>query len=141
MQATWDLRQLSWEPPGGTLRLLFLLIVWVLAAVNISRMWRATRRIRTRTTQDGSSDRRIAQRCSRSLRHWMVLTLMGLGLFASLSLGTTCTRLLDQRAVERVEILLIVRGYAAFSTLTLLTAAVLHVLRSHLLKKIEALEK
>jgi hypothetical protein len=141
MQTTWDLNQLNWEPPGANLYLLFLLLVWIFGAANMFRMWRATKRIRARAGHDTSSETRIARTSNANLSRGMSLTFLCLGLFVSFSLGKACTGLLLERTVSTAEILLIVRGYAAFLTLTLLTITIItYVLRWYLLKRIEALE-
>jgi hypothetical protein len=137
MQATWDLRQLNWEPAGSKFYMLFLLLVWTFAGAKIFRLWWAMRRMRNASISCAASAIQNLQASNSSLGQWTGLTLLGWGLFASFSLGSLCTSLLNQN-IGNVDILLIVRGYAATLTMALLTVTVLFMFHWNFLKKIQA---
>jgi hypothetical protein len=73
-----------------------------------------------------------------ALLHWAVLTLLGWSLFLSISIGDACFMFLTQ-AKGKIEVSVIVRGYAATLTLALVTTIGLYLLHWSLWKKIEVL--
>lgn len=137
MQSTWDLRQLYWEPPGFRYYFLFLLLVWGVTGTKIIKIWRRLRRAETQGWQSGAGYDRELRTSVLTLLRWTGLTLLGWGLFMSVSIGDVSASLLADSAKGKIQVLLFVRGYAPTLTMALVTATVLYLVHRSLWKRIE----
>jgi hypothetical protein len=139
MQSTWDLSQLYWEPPGFRYYFLFLLLVWGVTGTKIIKIWRRLRRTETQGWQAWAAHDGELRTSVLTLLRWTGLTLLGWGLFMSVSVGDVSASLLAGSAKGKIQVLLFVRGYAPTLTMALVTAIVLYLVHWSLWKRIETL--
>jgi hypothetical protein len=101
----------------------------------------AMKRVQNAAADGSSNDIRSLRTSSFGLQKSIGLTLLGWGLFASLSLGDVCWNLMTQRRIEPVEVLLMIRAYAETLTITLLTVLALYLAHWYWFRKIEHFEQ
>jgi hypothetical protein len=142
MQSSWDLRQLTWSPPGFIYYFFFLLSVWVASGAKIYEIRRATKRIeRDRGTGNFGATTYNELRVSVSiLLRWAGLTFLGWSLFLSISIGDLRFNTVKEK-IDAADIPVFVRGYAATLTMALITIIVLYLFQWSLWKKIETLTR
>jgi hypothetical protein len=137
MQSSWDLSQLYWEPPGFRYYFSFLLLIWVVTGLKIIKIWRTLRRAEMQDLQACVARDGELRTSVLSLLRWMGLTLLGWGLFMSVSVGDVSASFLAGSAKGKLPVLMFIRGYAPTLTMALVTAIVLYIVHWWLSKRIE----
>jgi hypothetical protein len=78
---------------------------------------------------------------STSLRQWATCTFLAWGIVASVGLYDSCSRLLSESAVRRIEILFAIEGFSTALSMALLTVLFLVLIRWRILRRIEWLRQ
>jgi hypothetical protein len=119
--------------------MLFLFAVCLLAIAKLVRLWWAAPPFRLERQERNSAYFRTLETSSSSLRQWITCTFLAWGIVASVVLYDFCNRLLGQKAVGRIEILLAIEGFSTVLSIALLVVFFLVLIRWHILKRIEQL--
>jgi len=137
---TWDLRYIDRPSPTSMkIYVLFLFVVCIVASVKMVRVWRAAPPFRL-SPKAGSPDYlQSLAASSTSLRRWIETTLLAWGIFASVSLYDVCDRLLPSKTIGSPVILFVIQDFSTTLTMALLVVLFLHLVRWHILKRIEHL--
>jgi hypothetical protein len=112
MQSTWDLSRLYWEPPGFKYYFLFLLFVWGLIGTKIIKIWRTLGRAESEGLEAWAAHDRQLRTSVFALLRWAGLTLLGWGLFMSVSVAVVSRSLLADSAKGQLQVLVFIQGYA-----------------------------
>jgi hypothetical protein len=141
-QATWDYRNMVWEPSVGfRLYTLFLVIVCITAAGKLFKVWRAAPPFRLHFKASCATYIRDLKTCSSSLQQWIGLTFLGWGIFSSLELIDISSHFLEQGIVRGAGVLLLMANYATALSMALFVVLFLYISRWHMIKRIEWLQK
>ena len=137
---TWDLRYI-YHPVSASLKLymLFLFVVCILASVKLVRIWRTAPPFRLSRKAGSPAYLRLLETSSSSLGQWSRLTLLVGGIFASVSLYDACNGLLNSKVIGSWALLFVFQDFSTTLTMALIVMLFLHLVRWHLLKRIECL--
>jgi hypothetical protein len=137
---TFDLRHMSREPSTSTeLYILFLLAVSIVGSVKLIRVWRAAPPFKLSRQANSPTYLQLLATARTSLKHWIALTFLGWGLFASVNLSDVCNRLFDENTIRRFVILFVIQDFSTTLTMALLVMTFLFLVRWHIVKRIEHL--
>ncbi len=131
------------SPPSTAVKLyvLFLLVVCVVTAIKLARLWIAVPPFRlNRKTLNPDYFHRLAN-AKTSLKQWMVATQLVGGIFISVSIYGVCNRLLDQKAFGGLLIIFIIAEFSTALSSCLIVVLFTLLVRWHIIKRMEHLPK
>ena len=132
---------LSEPSVGFRLYILFLVLVCIVAAINLFKIWRGAPPFKLSLKRDSPTYIQVLETSATTLRQWIGLTFLGWGIFASLDLVDVCNHFLEQGIVRGAGILLVIIDYSMTLNMTLVVALLLYLARWYMLKRIERLHK
>lgn len=135
---TFDLRHMNHEPSTSTeIYILFLFAVSIVGSVKLVRIWRAAPPFKLSRQSDSPPYLQLLATARTSLKHWIALTFLGWGLFASVNLFDVCNRLFDENKIRRPDILFVIQDFSTTLTMALLVIIFLFLARWHIVRRIE----
>jgi hypothetical protein len=137
---TWDLRYVDRGPSiSMKIYVLFLLVVCIVTSVRLIRIWRAAPPFGLSRQAGNPTYLRLLQASSTSLKQWIGLTFLTLGIFVSVSLHDFCNGLLAEKRTGHDVILFAIQDFSTTLTMALLVVLFLFLARWHMLERIERL--
>jgi hypothetical protein len=141
-QTGWDYRRIIQEPSAGyRLFVLFLLLTGVVAIAKLVKTWRGAPPFRLSARKDSLSYLQELQATAVSLGQWIGFTLLGSGIFASVSFVDVCHRLLDEQVLGLATLVIVLGDYSFALSMVLFAVLFLYLVRWHVLRRIEYLRK
>jgi hypothetical protein len=123
------------------LYVLFLVVVCVVTAIKLARLWIAVPPFRlNRKTLNPDYLRRL-ENAQTSLKQWMVATLLVGGIFVSVSVYDVCNRLLDQKRFGDLLIIFIIAEFSTALSSCLIVVLFILLVRWHIIKRLERLAR
>ena len=134
----WDLRATTAGPNGSQkLFMLVLLVACVAAGRKLVRVWRAQPPFRRLRESHRSQYALLLHSSAVSLRQWIVLAWLALGILASISVYDVCSGLLSNRGAGRLVFVFLVRDFSTFFTMALVAILFIFLIRWHILRRIQ----
>jgi hypothetical protein len=139
---SWDPRALIVEPAASLkLYMSFLLVVCIITSVKLVKVWWKVPPFRTEGKKDNHPYSLLLQSTVASLKQWMSFNYLGWGIFASTSVYNLCNRLLDDKRVGSLVVVMIIREFSTTLTMALLVALFIFLTKWHISRRIEHLRK
>jgi hypothetical protein len=136
--AVWDLNQTTAGPNSSQkLFMLLLLVACIAASKKLIRVWRAQPPFRQLRESHRSQYASLLQSLPASLKQWIVLVCLALGILASISVVDACSGMLSNRGAGILVIVFLVRDFSIFFTMALLAILFIFLIRWHILRRIQ----
>ncbi len=136
----WDLRNMVAEPSASErLYLLYLLVVSVVTAAKIARVWRSALPFALSRLKPTTGYLRLLESSACSLIQWLGLTFLVWALSSSLKVYNLCNRMLDESRVGDLVVVFLAREFSTILSLTLLICLFVFLARWHFLNRLAKL--
>ena len=137
---TFDLRYMITEPSASLKAyLLFLFVVCVVAAVKLTRVWRAAPPFLLSRQAGNPAYQQLLRTSTISLTQWINFTFLAWGILVSVSLYDVCDRMLGEKNVVWFALHLVIQDYSVSLVLALLAVLLLFLVRWHMINRTERL--